>query len=205
MNLNRPRHIGIDLDNTIIDYSLAYEVISGQFGLETELIDRESIRSFLRLQGDGNEWQRFQSILYTDGLISARPANGVYKFFELCRQQQIEISIISHKTAKTPVLFGGKNLRQSAVQWLNENCLVPNLINYDHLHFCSTQSEKVFTTNKLGCDLLVDDLVEVLVHPELSRNIRKVLYVNQSTENFPDVEKVVPMNFYDLCKWLELC
>jgi len=205
MNLNRPRHIGIDLDNTIIDYSLAYEVISRQFGLETELIDRESIRSFLRLQDDGNEWQRFQSILYTEGLISARPANGVDKFFELCRQQKVEISIISHKTEKTPIHFGNKNLRQCAVEWLNENCLVPNLVNHDHLYFCATQSEKVLTTNELGCDVFVDDLVEVLVHPELSKNTRKVLYVNQSTKNIPDVEKVIPMNFYDLCNWLERC
>ena len=205
MNLNHPKRIGVDLDNTIIDYSLAYEVIGRQFEFETELLDRESIRNHLQLQGDGIEWQRFQSLLYTEGLISAQPANGVREFFELCRLLQIEVSIVSHKTIQTPKFFGARNLRQPAIEWLEEHLLVSDLVDSDYLHFCSTQLEKVYTINGLGCELFVDDLLEVLVNPELSSEICRVLYVGESTKNVPDRQKVIPMNFYDLRNWLELC
>ena len=205
VNLNHPKRIGIDLDNTIVDYSLAYKVIGRQFEFETELVDRESIRNHLRLQGDDIEWQRFQSILYTEGLISAQPANGVREFIELCRISLIEVFIVSHKTIQTPKLFGARNLRQPAVEWLEEHLLVSNLVDSDHLHFCSTQSEKVCTINELGCELFVDDLLEVLMNPELSSEICKVLYVGESTKNVPDRENVVSMNFDDLRHWLELC
>jgi len=205
VNLNHPKRIGVDLDNTIIDYSLAYEVIGRQFEFETVLLDRESIRTYLQLQGDGIEWQRFQSLLYTEGLINAQPANGVREFFELCRLLQIEVSIVSHKTIQTPIFFGARNLRQPAIEWLEEHLLVSNLVDSDHLHFCSTQLEKVYTINELGCELFVDDLLEVLVNPELSSEICRVLYVGESTKNVPNREKVIPMNFYDLRNWLELC
>ena len=205
MNLNNPRHIGVDLDNTIIDYSLAYGAISKKFGFGTELVDRMSIRTHLRLKEDGIEWQRFQALLYTEGLISAQPTKGVREFFELCRFSQIEVSIVSHKTLQTPELFGAQNLRQPAIEWLKEHSLVSDFVGFDHLHFCSTQLEKVNTINELGCDIFIDDLLEVLMNPELASEISRVLYVVESTKNLPDKEKVVPMNFFDLHNWLELC
>jgi len=205
VKLDNPRHIGVDLDNTIIDYSLAYGVISKQFEFETELVDRMSIRTHLRLQENGIEWERFQALLYTEGLISAQPAKGVREFFEWCCISQIEVSIVSHKTIQTPEIFGAQNLRQPAIDWLSEHSLVSDFVESDHLHFCATQSEKVNTINEIGCDVFIDDLLEVLVNPELSSEISRVLYVGESTKNLPDKQKVVPMNFFDLRNWLELC
>ena len=70
-----PRRIGLDLDNTVIDYAPAYRAVAREMGLPPELVDRESIRESLRKsEEEDEEWQRFQAQLYTDGLAFAKPA-----------------------------------------------------------------------------------------------------------------------------------
>ena len=58
-----PRRIGLDLDNTVIDYAPAYRAVAREMGLPQQLVDRESIRESLRKsEEDDEEWQRFQSM-----------------------------------------------------------------------------------------------------------------------------------------------
>ena len=79
-----PRRIGLDLDNTVIDYAPAYRAVAKEMGLPQQLVDRESIRESLRKsEEDDEEWQRFQALLYTDGLAYAKPAPGLLKFLQL--------------------------------------------------------------------------------------------------------------------------
>ena len=72
--------IGIDLDNTIVDYDESYIQISKSLKLKVLTPSRETIKDFLQNSPKGDHaWQEFQSILYTSGLEYAQVADGLFE------------------------------------------------------------------------------------------------------------------------------
>ena len=62
--MGKVNRIGLDLDNTVIDYAQAYPAVASVIGLPQSLDNRHSIRGILRKSDHEDlEWQRFQSIL----------------------------------------------------------------------------------------------------------------------------------------------
>ena len=110
--------IGVDLDNTLIDYSLAYKAIAAKRNVQVNIPDREHIRNALRRGSEDEEWQAFQSLLYTDGLTYAQLADGAEEFLTVCQMLDVRVFVVSHKTARGPHRFGSRDLRQPAVSWL---------------------------------------------------------------------------------------
>ena len=201
-----PNRIGLDLDNTVIDYTPAYPVIAARIGLSREFVDRESIRTLLRKSEDDDlEWQRFQALLYTDGLTFARPAGGLSDFLKLCATMNVRVFIISHKTATTPVQFGARYLRELAQTWLMNQGIVPGYVQEEDVYFCSTQVEKVRTIASLGCQTFVDDLMEVLEHPVLPIDILRFHYRMDAPVFDSPAPGAQPANFTSLTTWLASC
>ena len=169
--------IGIDLDNTIVDYDESYIQISKSLKLEVSSHNRETIKVFFQNSPKGDySWQEFQSILYTSGLEYAQVANGLFEFLNLCNTKKIEIFIISHKTKTTPEEFGGADLRIPAINWLNTHKITPLKIKPENIFFCETQLVKIETINQLEVDMFIDDLEEVINHAKLNKNVQGVLY-----------------------------
>ncbi len=201
-----PSRIGLDLDNTVIDYTPAYRVIAARIGLPREFVDRESIRPLLRRsEVDDMEWQRFQALLYTDGLAFAQPAAGLSDFLNLCATLNVCVFIVSHKTATTPVQFGARDLRGPAQAWLMDRGIVPGHVIKDDIYFCSTRVEKIQTIASLGCEAFVDDLIEVLEHPDLPIDIRRFHYQLDAGAFDDPALGVQPANFTSLLTWLAAC
>ncbi len=201
-----PSRIGLDLDNTVIDYTPAYRVIAARIGLPREFVDRESIRPLLRRsEVDDMEWQRFQALLYTDGLAFAQPAAGLSDFLNLCATLNVRVFIVSHKTATTPVQFGARDLRGPAQAWLMDRGIVPGHVIKDDIYFCSTRVEKIQTIASLGCEAFVDDLIEVLEHPDLPIDIRRFHYQLDAGAFDDPALGVQPANFTSLLTWLAAC
>ncbi len=204
--MGRASRIGLDLDNTVIDYSRAYRTIAEKMGLPEGFVDRESIRPLLRRSEDDDmEWQSFQSILYTDGLAFAQPAAGLHDFLNLCETLNVGVFIVSHKTSQTPVQFGARDLRAPALEWLLEHGIVPGYVQEEDVYFCSTRAEKVQTIATVGCDAFVDDLIEVLDHPDLPRDIIRFLYQLDAPVFDSPARAVQPANFTSLTTWLASC
>jgi FMN phosphatase YigB (HAD superfamily) len=62
------KSVGLDLDNTLIDYTQAYFKIAEIFGITLVDLNKDSIKQHLTdYKNNDVEWQRFQSILYTKG------------------------------------------------------------------------------------------------------------------------------------------
>lgn len=174
--------LGIDLDNTIIDYSAAYAQIAAQVGLPSTVRDRRSVREFLRSSQSGDdEWQRFQAVLYTEGLHVAVPAQGVINFLDEARALGWDLTIVSHKTKRTQKRFGGLPLREAAVRWLTHNQVVPQRCGSDLLHFEATQQRKMDRIRSLRCDIFVDDLESIVFHRDRPPLTQMVHYVPGST------------------------
>jgi hypothetical protein len=151
------------------------------------------------------EWQSFQSILYTDGLAFAQPAAGLHDFLNLCETLNVGVFIVSHKTSQTPVQFGARDLRAPALEWLLEHGIVPGYVQEEDVYFCSTRAEKVQTIATVGCDAFVDDLIEVLDHPDLPRDIIRFLYQLDAPVFDSPARAVQPANFTSLTTWLASC
>jgi hypothetical protein len=201
-----PKGIGLDLDNTVIDYTPAYRATAARMGLPPEFTGRESIRPLLRRsEVDDLEWQCFQALLYTEGLACAEPAAGLRDFLNLCAELPVRVFIVSHKTATTPTQFGGQDLRGPAKAWLVDQGIAPDHINFDDIYFCSTRAEKVRTIAALGCEAFVDDLIEVLEHPDLPIDIKRFHYQLDTPVFDSPVPGVQPANFTSLTTWLASC
>lgn len=160
------RRLGLDLDNTLIDYTVSCKSLAPNFGINKSSATRDLIRSHLRHPDNDEEWQRFQSLLYTDGLDSAQPAPGAVELIRGCKNRGLEVFIVSHKTKSGPERFGARNLRAPALQWLTKHNLVPNLIPKHHVFFTDSVDAKVESIANLRLDVFVDDLPELLSHPK---------------------------------------
>lgn len=159
-----PLRIGLDLDNTVIDYGPAYPLIAAEMGL-SEGWDRASIREQLRRPDDDQGWRHFQSVLYTRGLDHAQPATGLLEFLADCRAGGIGVVIVSHKTPRSHEDDSGQDLHTPARRWLQRTLHAPGLIAVDDVHLCPTRSAKVATIGALDLPAFLDDLPEVLSDP----------------------------------------
>ncbi len=159
-----PPSIGIDLDNTLIDYGAAAKIIALQEGL-AGLESVSELRDKLKSQ-DNIKWQSVQAKLYTIGLSYAKPAKGSIEFLSKARALGLETVVISHKTATSPSSFGGADLRGPALAWLQEWLITPDLIAPDRIFFEPTLEGKVQRIRDLRPQWFIDDLPEVLCHPD---------------------------------------
>ena len=161
------RSLGLDLDNTVIDYGPAYVQIADTLNIDVEVADREHIRAKLRRsEGDDDEWQCFQSVLYTEGLELAIPADGLIDLLTICCDLGLEVHIVSHKTTHGPRNFGARELRPPAQRWLERHLISHGLVDFQRIWFTDSLADKVDTIAGLSLDVFIDDLPQVLAHPE---------------------------------------
>ncbi len=195
--------IGLDLDNTIIDYSAAYFSLAERFNLSEIHRDRLSIRNILRRSKfDDEEWQYFQSLLYTEGLVHAKPAEGLLDFLNICKLKKIRVSIISHKTTTTQTRFGSQDLRVPAVEWLRSHKILSDFVSESDVIFCSSAEEKVEMIKAKDLDIFVDDLIEILLDLELSSSLYRVLFESSTNQVLLRADGIYSSNFVSLIKWI---
>jgi predicted secreted acid phosphatase len=195
--------IGLDLDNTIIDYSAAYFSLSERFDLNELHRDRISIRNILRKSKfDDEEWQYFQSLLYTEGLVYAKPAEGLLDFLNICKHKKIGVSIISHKTTTTQARFGSQDLRAPALEWLRNNKILSNFISESDVIFCTSAEEKVEVIKAKDFDIFVDDLIEILLDLELTSSLNRVLFESSTNQVLLRDDGIYSSNFLSLTQWI---
>lgn len=158
--------VGLDIDNSIIDYRLPLAVAAHDFlglTIATGLTREEVKRRVLEHSGEG-EWTRLQGEIYGDYSHLSSLFGGVSEFLEKLREAQHELFLISHKT-RFPI-SGGKtdlqecsllNLERLGLFDLGKNFLVP-----DRVFLCESEDKKIDRIADLGLDVFVDDLVKVL-------------------------------------------
>ena len=115
--------IGLDFDNTLITYDDVFLNLARERGLTgADFLGRkQAIRDAIRLLPDGElSWQQLQGQVYGKGVARALMFDGVGSFLKQCRQHNVPVVIVSHKTE-----FGHHdpervNLRQAALDWMTE-------------------------------------------------------------------------------------
>ncbi len=172
--------IGIDFDNTII----SYDELIHETALERNLINpqtekiKTTIRNRIRLLVDGEaQWQKVQAICYGEKIQAAKPIKGAHRFLCNCRQHNIPIYIVSHKTRYAVKDTHKMDLREKALLWLdNHGFFLPNCMTEDHVFFEETRKKKAKRIKVLGCTHFIDDLEEFFYEASFPKETSKILF-----------------------------
>jgi hypothetical protein len=165
-------HIGLDLDNTIIDYDEAFIGVGAELGFWPSGIDlrnKENIKAYLRKGTHGDQdWMRLQGQVYGRYIERAQLCSGVLAFLSAVRKRGHRISIISHKTRYGHFDMTRVSLWDAALGWLEKRGFFVEQqfgIHRNDIHFLETREAKIAKIAEIDCDVFIDDLPEVLLHP----------------------------------------
>jgi hypothetical protein len=162
------RRIGIDLDNTLINYDDVFCTFAKERGLldSSAATSKAAIREALRAMPEGEiAWQRLQGAVYGKGVRYAVLFEGADRFLQRAREQDCEIFVVSHKTEFGHFDPDRVNLRDAALDWMkgqgffrNDGYGIPR----ENILFAATRSDKIAAIGELDVDTFIDDLPEVL-------------------------------------------
>lgn len=167
--------IGIDFDNTLV----GYDGLFSRLARERRWITRGAARTKGQIKRaliaeDGHDlrWQRLQADAYGTRILEARAFPGSLEFVAKARRSGHEVYVVSHKSERSH-LDPSIRLRDCARRWLERSgARLPK----DRVLFASTRDEKVRMIERLGLDVFIDDLPEVLAHPGFPPRTQKILF-----------------------------
>ena len=166
--------IGIDLDNTLASYEVSLGHIADSLGVSSEGHSKRALRDAIRVQGGDELWQLVQAQIYGPRMHEAVLARGALDFIRMCRQQNIRIWIISHKTEFSPVDPQRTPLRAKALEWLETQGVLTTGVAAADVFFESTRAAKLERIGICEPDIFIDDLAEVLDDPGFPPAVKKI-------------------------------
>lgn len=179
--------IGIDLDNTIIDYDFAFCSAGHAMGYLPIFFNKSKqfVRNYLQSFSGGDEkWQRLQGEVYGFRMKDAKLMGGVSNFLKkVGTRKDTEIFIVSHKTQYGHFHANQRNLRQNALKWLENKNFFNNKgfsLSKDQLYFENSLNDKVKRIEKLNCTHFIDDLEDVFKHPSFPPITYRILFANRN-------------------------
>jgi len=168
--------IGLDLDNTIIDYDKIFYKEALRRKLIPKTIDKNriKIREYIKKKSL-IEWQKLQSNIYSINLHNAVVRNGFISFINNLGNNGYNFCVISHKT-KYPYKGKKINLHNLSKNWIDANInkkLNKSGVKIKKIFFETTEKKKIKKIVSEKCDYFIDDLPSVL--NLLPKNIKKIL------------------------------
>ena len=152
---------------------------------------KKDIRDWIRQLPDGDiEWQRLQAVAYGPRMEEAILIDGVKRFFDSCKQHNIKVLIVSHKTEFANFDQTRTNLRLAALSWMRRKRFfeadalgLPE----EDVYFESTRREKIKRIECLGCTHFIDDLEEIFLEDSFPTYVKKILYSPHAPVALADV------------------
>ena len=162
---------------------------------------KRAVRDRIRQLPDGEmEWQKLQALAYGPLMHSAQLIEGVQEFICECRDRDIAVFIVSHKTEYANYDDTRTNLRTAALEWMTSHRFFDahglDLSRAD-VYFESTRADKIARIERTGCSHFIDDLEEVFVEPSFPACVEKILYA-------PDVLSVSTDRVTVMSSWQAL-
>jgi hypothetical protein len=174
-------NIGIDLDNTLVDYEAAFRAAAEtlHIALLPDVQSKTQIRDYVRSTPDGERtWQRLQGLAYGRCVQAhAKLYPGVKRFLWRCRQKGHRVSIISHKTEFGHGDLEKVPLREVASEFLRAQGLVERDACFvSEVVYESSYDEKIAAIRQHRFDWFIDDLAEVVRDLERDETLRVVRF-----------------------------
>jgi hypothetical protein len=172
--------IGIDFDNTLVNYRRSFLSLA----LERDLLpagfdgEKEAVRDAIRRLPEGEaHWMLLQAEVYGPRILDAEPAAGALRFLEEARRLGLRVAVVSHKTERAAADASRTSMREAARGWLEHyGFLGRAMIEAGDVYFEETRSEKIARIRTLQCTDFIDDLEDVLMDPGLPPSVRRHWY-----------------------------
>ena len=200
---NQSTIIGIDFDNTIINYDeVVYKIACERNFIPASFPhNKQKIKDAIVALPEGHvKWQEVQAIMYGERIQEAKLTPGLLKFIQECENHGFQIYVISHKTKYSNLLTNSRDFKSVALQWMSKNIfspessLLPSLV-----YFEPTREEKIKRIAQLRCTHFIDDLEEVFLEPNFPNDIIKILYAPNR-----DAKKILPKDITLRNNWEEI-
>jgi hypothetical protein len=172
--------IGIDFDNTIVDYDAVFLATARERGLVPAAFSggKTALRDAIRRGPGEDEWTRLQAEVYGPRILQAVPYAGFAGFLGAALAAGAELFIVSHKTEFAAADPDGVNLRDGARAWLEANGFVgAGAIAPEAVYFEGTREEKLRRIEALGVEAFIDDLAEVFEEASFPASVQRLLFV----------------------------
>lgn len=204
--------IGIDLDNTIINYDQTFLKIAlkKKIIFKNEIITKEKLKKKIIKKSNIEKWKEIQGIAYGKNIFQSSIMNFFLDFLIICKLRNYKIYIISHKT-KYGHYDNKTLLREQATKFLLSKNIINSYlspIKRSHIFFCDTLEEKIIRIKYLKCDYFIDDLNKVLSHRSFPK-LTKPTFLNRKSDNlnskkgilnFNSWSKIIDHFFHDISK-----
>ena len=167
--------LGIDLDNTIVCYDQIFFQEAIRFGFIPKSLSPKKvfIKKYIRDNVGEEQWMFLQSVVYGQHVNEAKPYPGVVEFISEVANQ-FDVHIISHKTS-TVIHDAKVDLIKAARHWLDKYGFT-NMLSKDAIHFENSRKSKISRIRKVKCDIFIDDLIEIFLHPNFPKKTQKILF-----------------------------
>lgn len=159
--------IGLDLDNTILDYSQCFTLAADKvLGLNLPGgMSKQDQKSLIQNSISREAWTKIQGFAYGEFSKHAELSPNFTEFLEFARAIEAELSIISHKS-KFPILGPRQDLRGYALENLARLGVIEHIgkstAGQRNVYFCDTRDQKIERIRTEGLQVFVDDLFGVL-------------------------------------------
>ena len=172
------KKLGLDFDNTLIDY----DEVFFKLALEKNLIppsinkDKKSVRKFFIDNNIEDEFINLQGEVYGLKVLEAKQSLGMFEALRSLKNDNYELIIVSHKT-KYP--YSGKkyDLHKAASNWLEVNKFFDQnglAMKRENVYFEITKEDKISRIEQLDISFYVDDLQSIL--SMIKPSIKRILY-----------------------------
>jgi hypothetical protein len=170
--------IGIDFDNTIACYDGVFHKAALERGLVPADLptSKNAVRDYLNGSGRKDDFTELQGYIYGArmDLVSCYP--GVRDFITRAQAAGHAVHVVSHKT-RHPLLGPQHDMHEAARGFLAAQQLIGSgALDPGHVIFALTKEEKVAEAARIGCDVFIDDLPEILAMPGFPAGFRAILF-----------------------------
>jgi len=176
--------IGVDFDNTIVDYEGVFHAAALERGLIDSALPKgkNAVRDFLNGSGRKDDFTALQGYVYGSRMDLARPYDGFREFVITARAGAHDVFIVSHKT-RFPLLGPKYDMHEAARAFLRDRELSGDeVVPSEQIFFEETKEQKIGRAAALKCDVFIDDLPEILAMPGLPESCRRILFAPQGRE-----------------------
>ena len=173
---------GIDFDNTIVNYNLAFKKAINQEKTKLgkklkkgKFNSKIQIKNYLLKNNNIDLWKRIQSKVYSEYIFQAYLNIEILKLLKYLDKKKIKFYIVSHKTVY-PYIGKRTNLHLLSKKWLRLN-LFNKKNNFKKKYksfFETTKKKKLYKINLLKITHFIDDLDGIL--NKLPSHINKIKF-----------------------------
>ena len=159
--------IGLDLDNTILDYSSCFQLAAKEvLGLSLPPgASKQDQKFFIERSLGDDEWTLLQGYAYGEFSFKAELFPHFLDFMKLAEDIKADVLVVSHKS-RYPIIGPSQDLRGFALSNLDRLGVLERLAGFprseNSVYFCDSRDEKIERIRSMGFKLFVDDLFGVV-------------------------------------------